>query len=206
LARGLRFRDQGHRPHPFDDQRPAGGQALIARLTAITVVFLVTGAALSTVPIFVGQELRLGPEVIGLISGAQFVAAVISRLGAGRYSDRAGSKKAVAAGLIMSIAAALIYVCAYRLRASVELSAGVLLIGRALLGGAESFIIIGAQTWALAIAGPLRAAQVIGWAGTALFTALALGAPLGRAIYSLWALQLAQRARSLWPAGAKARP
>jgi predicted MFS family arabinose efflux permease len=60
----------------------------------------------------------------------------------------------------------------------------ILLFGRALLGRAESFIITGAVSWGLVLVGEKSAGQVIAWIGMAMFAALALGAPLGTALYS----------------------
>jgi predicted MFS family arabinose efflux permease len=64
-----------------------------------------------------------------------------------------------------------------------RISIGVLLAGRAVLGGAESFIITGATTWGLARVGADNAGKVIAWMGTAMFAALAVGTPLGTALY-----------------------
>ena len=57
-------------------------------------------------------------------------------------------------------------------------------MGRALLGGAESFIITGGVTWGLALAGPANAGRVIAWVGMAMFAALSVGAPFGTALYN----------------------
>ena len=59
----------------------------------------------------------------------------------------------------------------------------ILLLGRAVLGGAESFIITGAVSWGLVLVGPQGAGRVIAWVGTAMFAALALGAPVGTMLY-----------------------
>ena len=59
----------------------------------------------------------------------------------------------------------------------------VLLAGRAVLGGAESFIITGATVWGLARVGTPNAGKVIAWMGTAMFLAFVASAPLGIAIY-----------------------
>src|SRR3954469_19465512 len=64
-----------------------------------------------------------------------------------------------------------------------RISVGVLLAGRAVLGGAESFIITGATTWGLARVGAHNAGKVIAWMGTAMFAAFAAGAPLGTMLY-----------------------
>jgi predicted MFS family arabinose efflux permease len=59
----------------------------------------------------------------------------------------------------------------------------ILLAGRAVLGGAESFIITGATTWGLIRVGAHNAGKVIAWMGTAMFAAFAAGAPLGTVLY-----------------------
>jgi len=64
------------------------------------------------------------------------------------------------------------------------ISVTILLAGRALLGGAESFIITGALSWGLALVAPQSAGKVIAWIGTALYAAFAVGAPAGTALYA----------------------
>lgn len=172
-----------HHDTPLTTARLA--RKLAPHLASLTIVFLVTGASMATVPLFVSDELHFGPVLIGFISGAQFIAAIAFRIAAGRHSDRNGPKRAVLVGLALLALAGLVCWIAYLIRTTEELAAAMLLVGRVLHGAAESFIIVGAQTWALAIAGPARAALVLGWAGTALFLALALGAPFGGTLYAL---------------------
>ena len=63
------------------------------------------------------------------------------------------------------------------------MSVAVLLAGRAVLGGAETFIITGATVWGLARVGTLHAGKVIAWMGTAMFLAFAASVPLGIVTY-----------------------
>ena len=63
------------------------------------------------------------------------------------------------------------------------ISVAILLLGRALLGVGESFIITGAQTWGLALLGVENTSKVLAWIGSAMFAAFALGAPIGSALY-----------------------
>lgn len=163
---------------------PSLVRRLAPQLITVTAFFCITGAGLATVPLFVAQDLGLGPAAIGVISGAQFVAAIALRLAAGRFADRKGPKQTLVAGLQMAVLAGMVCLAAWFLREAALAAAGVLLVGRVVLGGAESFVMAGGQTWTLALSGPLRAAQVIGWVGTAMFTAMAVGAPLGGAVYA----------------------
>ena len=75
--------------------------------------------------------------------------------------------------------------CRSRFVGTPSLSAAILLGGRALLGGAESFVITGAVSWGLALAGPANTGRVIAWVGMAMFAALAFGAPVGTTLYAL---------------------
>ena len=137
--------------------------------------------ALPTLPLHVHAGLGLGGTAVGVVAGAQFAASLVSRLWSGSYSDRQGAKLAVLVGLAMGFAAGLVYLLSILLVRTPLLSVAVLLVGRALLGGAESFIITGAQSWALALVGPGHAGKAIAWIGTAMYVALALGAPIGSA-------------------------
>ena len=64
------------------------------------------------------------------------------------------------------------------------LSATILLLGRALLGVGESFIITGGQSWGLALLGVGNTSKVLAWVGSAMFAAFAAGAPVGAALYA----------------------
>jgi predicted MFS family arabinose efflux permease len=55
---------------------------------------------------------------------------------------------------------------------------------RVLLGVGESFIIVGAQTWALAILTVRNTSKAIALVGSAMFAAFAVGAPIGSALYA----------------------
>jgi MFS family permease len=133
----------------------------------------------------VHDRLGLGTFVVGLVTGSQFGASLLSRVRAGRYADRRGPKRAVIVGLFTATAAGLFYIVSLRFVGLPALSVTVLLLGRALLGAAESYIITGAVSWGLALVGPTNAGRVIAWVGMAMFAALALGAPLGMAFYAV---------------------
>ena len=89
-----------------------------------------------------------------------------------------------------------------RFVASPPVSAAILLLGRALLGGAESLIITGGVSWGLALVGPANAGRVIAWVGMAMFAALALGAPVGTSLYALGGFATIAIATTLVPLAA----
>lgn len=150
----------------------------------VLVGFLVMGLALPVLPLRVHQDLGFGTFVVGLVTGSQFAASVLSRVWSGRYADARGAKRTVIAGLCAAATAGLIYLLSIAVESTPMASIVILLAGRALLGGAESFIITGAVAWGLAFAGPHRAGQVIAWMGMAMFAAMAAGAPLGTTLYA----------------------
>jgi len=81
-------------------------------------------------------------------------------------------------------ASGLLYLCSLLIRRDPEASVAVLLLGRAELGGAESFIITAAVSWGLAIVDAQNTGKVIAWVGSAMFAAFAIGAPVGSALYA----------------------
>lgn len=167
--------------------RPAAQRVLVTLLPvvgAVFVAFLVIGLALPVLPLHVHQGLGLGTFMVGLVSGAQFTASLFSRLWAGHQSDSRGAKRAVVIGLVTAVAAGLLYLLSLRFVTAPAVSATILLLGRAVLGGAESFIVMGALGWGLALVGPQNAGKVMVWVGTAMYVAYAVGAPAGTALFA----------------------
>ncbi|WP_432284301.1 arabinose transporter [Aminobacter sp. BA135] len=150
---------------------------------AVFASFLLVGIALPVLPIHLSGDLGFGPFVVGLVTGSQFIASVLSRVWAGRLADRRGGKDAILLGLAVSGLAGLLYLLSLTVLTTPPLSAGILLFGRAGIGIAESLVITGAVTWAMSVSGPAHSGRVIAWIGTAMFGAMALGAPLGTVIY-----------------------
>src|SRR5437868_830681 len=158
--------------------------ALLPIMAVVSIAFLIIGFALPVLPLHVHHGLGLSTFVVGLVTGSQFAASVLSRVWAGRFADSRGPKRAVVAGLIAAVAGGVLYGVSLAFTSQPSISVSILLAGRALLGAAESFIITGAATWGLALAGPQNAGRVIAWVGMAMFAALALGAPVGTALYT----------------------
>jgi MFS family permease len=158
--------------------------ALMPIMAIVLIAFLIIGLALPVLPLHVHQDLGFGALIVGLVTGSQFGASLLSRVSAGRHADRRGPKRAVVAGLLTAVAAGLLYTLSLYFAGAPTVAVSVLLVGRALLGGAESFIITGAVSWGLILVGPQNAGRVIAWIGMAMFAALACGAPLGTLLYS----------------------
>jgi MFS family permease len=146
------------------------------------IMFLVTGVALPVLPVHVHEGLGFGAFAVGLVAGAQFTAALVTRFWSGRYADTRGAKRATGAGLLLAVTAGLLYVAS--LAAAPAASVVILLAGRAVLGAGESCVVTGGLSWALSLAGPRNAGKAMSWFGLAMYVALAVGAPVGTALYA----------------------
>ena len=153
-------------------------------MACVFAVFLVTGAALPALPLHIHGDLGFSTFTVGLVSGAQFAAALLCRLWSGTISDRRGPKFAVVTGVALAALAGLLYLASTRGAGDRMVSITILLAARVLLGGAESFVMIGAQSWCLSLTSPGNVGKTIARIGTAMFVALALGAPLGSFLYA----------------------
>ena len=184
-------------------ERAVGERRPFATLVPIMVVvlsaFLIIGVALPVLPLHVNHGLGLGTFVVGLVAGSQFAASLISRVWSGAYADTRGAKGAVVVGLLTATAGGILYLLSLGFVGTPRVSVSILLVGRALLGGAESFIMTGALSWGLALVGAQSAGKVIAWVGTAMFAALAVGAPIGTALYRIGGFAAVGLATTLVP-------
>ena len=95
--------------------------------------------------------------------------------------------------------AGLLYLLSLLFVGEPETSVTILLLGRALLGGAESFIVTGAFTWGLALVGPQNTGKIMAWVGTAMYAAFAVGAPAGTTLYAGYGFAAIALATALIP-------
>lgn len=158
--------------------------ALAPIMLIVLMAFVVIGLAMPVLPLHVHDRLGFGTLVVGLVAGAQFAASLLSRPWAGIHADKQGGKQAVVAGLVAASVAGVLYLVSMQFAARPALSVAILLAGRGLLGGAESFIITGALGWGLGLVSGEHTGKVIAWVGTAMFAAFAAGAPLGSTLYT----------------------
>lgn len=158
---------------------------LAPKMAVVFVGFLIAGMGITVLPIHVSSDLGFGTFVIGLITGSQFCASLMTRLWAGDFADRKGPKKAVILGLSLAAAAGALYLASLITISQPVLSAAILVAGRGVLGAGESLIITGSVAWGLATVGSQHSGKVIAWIGTAMFGALAAGAPIGSALFAM---------------------
>lgn len=161
-------------------------KTLLPIMLVVSTVFLITGFALPVLPLHVHQTLGLSTFYVGIVAGCQFAASLVSRVWAGQYSDRRGPKRAVILGLLLATISGGFYLFSLYLIYIPIVSVIVLMMGRGLLGGAESLMITGCMAWGLGLSKRNESGKVIAWIGTALYIAFAIGAPIGSILYARW--------------------
>ena len=142
-------------------------------MAVVFLAFLMIGMALPVLPLHVHDVLGFGPFVVGLVAGGQFLAALVSRLWAGRLTDTRGPKQAMTFGLLAGALGGACYLVSLAFLSQPIWSVALLLVGRTLLGGAESLIITSGMLWGLALVAPQRSAKAIAWVGMSMFAAMA---------------------------------
>ncbi|MGY2372921.1 arabinose transporter [Pseudomonas sp. SDO524_S393] len=146
---------------------------------AVFVGFLIMGMQLPVLPLHLHQTLGMSPLVVGVVVGAQFAAALLSRGWAGNFADMRGPKRAMLIGLLVAASSGFLYLASLAFVSSPVLSVWILLAGRVVLALGESLIITGSMGWGMGLVGPQNAGKVMAWIGIAIYAAFALGAPLG---------------------------
>ena len=159
---------------------------LLPLTLTVFIGFLTIGMQLPVLPLHLHDTLGMGTLVVGLVIGAQFAAALLSRAWAGNFADMRGGKRAVLAGLVMAAASGLVYLASLAFVVEPVMSTWLLLAGRVLLALGESLIVTGALGWGIGLVGARHAGKVMAWNGIAMYGAYALGAPVGVALNSGW--------------------
>ncbi|WP_028103599.1 arabinose transporter [Pseudoduganella violaceinigra] len=167
---------------------------------AVFASFMAIGIALPVLPLHVHGHLGLSTFMVGVVAGAQFVAALLTRAWAGGLCDTRGSKLAVMSGFVLAFAASMVYMASLTVASQPATSVAVLIAGRVLLGCAESLIVTGALSWGVGLVGPQNAGKVMAWVGIAMYGAYAAGAPAGMAVYHQYGFQGIAAAGMLAPA------
>ncbi|WP_448675671.1 MFS transporter [Pseudomonas sp. LY-1] len=175
-----------------DTQRPMAVTLQVVSIVLFTFIgYLNIGIPLAVLPGYVHSELGFGAVIAGLVISVQYLATLLSRPYAGRIIDNLGSKRAVLIGLAGCGLSGVFMLLAAWFSSLPALSLGNLLIGRLVLGSAESLVGSGAIGWGIGRVGAANTAKVISWNGIASYGALAVGAPLGVLLVShlgLWSM------------------
>lgn len=172
-------------------QAPAAQQAstsafskLLPITLAVFIGFLTIGLPLPVLPLHLHETLTMSSLVVGIVIGSQFAAALLSRAWAGGLTDSHGAKRAVVTGFVVAACSGLVYLASLAFAPSPAISVGVLVLGRVLLGCAESLVVTGALSWGVGLVGAQNAGKAMAWIGIAMYGAYAVGAPIGVAVYA----------------------
>lgn len=171
---------------PVHLSRPAPG--IIA---ALFYGYLAVGLPLPVLPLFVHDKLGFSNLIVGLVIGIQFLATVLTRGYAGRLTDQHGGKRSALQGAAVSALGGLLYLLAALPGLAPGVSLAILIAGRLAAGFGESQFVTGCVSWSIASVGPQRAGMSMSWTGIAMFAALAIGAPIGMAVYQAYGFELA---------------
>ena len=184
--------------------RPDAAPSYLARpapavISALFCGYLAVGLPLPVIPLFVHEKLGFSSLTVGFVIGIQFLATVLTRGYAGRVTDQQGGKRAALQGAGFCTVGGMFYVIAALSEFSPALSLGFVVAGRLAAGLGESQFVTGCISWSIASVGPQRAGMSMSWTGIAMFAALAIGAPVGMALYHQWGLQAAMIACVIAP-------
>lgn len=167
----------------------ADGPSVLSRmLPSILIVFLcffAIGLLLSVLPLHIHDGLGFGALAVGIVGGAQSAATLLTRRNAGQLCDQRGPRRAILAGSAATVAAGLAYAAAV-LPSDAQMALGLILLGRLILGAAESWAVTGALAWAVGRAGAQNTGKVMALNGIAMYGAIAAGAPAGSALWAAW--------------------
>jgi len=169
---------------PVHLSRPAPG--IIA---ALFCGYLAVGLPLPVIPLFVHDQLGFSNPIVGLVIGIQFLATVLTRGYAGRLTDHHGGRRSALQGATACALGGLLYLVAAMPGFSPATSLALIVVGRLVTGCGESQFVTGCVSWSIAAVGPQRAGMSMSWTGIAMFAALAIGAPIGMALYQTHGLE-----------------
>jgi MFS family permease len=160
-------------------------------IAALFCGYLAVGLPLPVIPLFLHDRLGFSNLIVGLAIGVQFLATVVTRGYAGRLTDQHGGRRTALQGAVVCALGGALYLVAAMPGLSPALSLAIIVMGRLAAGFGESQFVTGCVSWSIAAVGPQRAGMSMSWTGIAMFAALAVGAPVGMALYQAYGLQAA---------------
>ena len=163
-----------------ETQRPMAITLQVVSIVLFTFIgYLNIGIPLAVLPGYVHNHLGYGTVIAGLVISVQYLATLLSRPYASRYIDTRGSKRAVMIGLAGCGLSGVFMLVSTWLTSMPAWSLASLLIGRLVLGSAESLVGSGSIGWGIGRVGAQNTAKVVSFNGIASYVAIAIGAPLG---------------------------
>lgn len=141
--------------------------------------YLPIGMPLAALPLQLHDVLGFGTVIVGITIGLQSLVTLFTRPLAGTLCDRRGAKFSMLLGGATSIAASVIYLCSVFSPLGAYPALVLILLARVISGFAESLLMTGALTGAIAVVGVHNTGKVMVWVGIGMYTAIAAGGPIG---------------------------
>jgi MFS family permease len=170
------------------DQSRTGTRHILSFVYFTFNCYLSIGLPLAVLPPYVNLRMGYSAVLAGLVISIQYIATLASRPWAGRISDRAGAKVSVLWGMAACTASGVLLIIAAVLHQIHWISLAALIVSRLALGIGESLGSTGATLWGITSAGQDSTAKVISYNGISTYGAMAIGAPLGVVLDSMWGL------------------
>jgi MFS family permease len=148
---------------------------------AVFAVYLSIGIALGALPSFIKNDLHYDSLTIGLVMGMQALATLLTRAYSGKRTDVKGARSSNQLGVLLVLAAGVLYLIAGACAGHPAWALAVLLCARVVHGVSESLLVTGALTWGIGLVGHSHSGKVMTWNGIAMYAGIAVGAPL-----SIW--------------------
>ena len=156
-------------------------QATAPIIISVFGVYLTIGIALGVLPGFVQNTLGFDSIIVGLVIGLQSLSTLLTRAYSGKITDTRGAKKSKMSGVVLAVIAGIVYILAILFQGHPLMALLFLLTARIIHGIGESFLVTGALTWGIGLAGPSNSGKVMTWNGIAMYAGIAIGAPV-----SIW--------------------
>lgn len=153
--------------------------AIVPIILSVFSVYLTIGIALGVLPKFVQNDIHFDSWVIGAVIGIQSLATLLSRAYFGKLTDTKGAKRGKYLGIILVGFSGIFYTSAVFSSTSPTLSLSLLILARLIHGIAESQLVIATLSWGIGLVGHERSGKVMTWNGIAMYSGIALGAPIG---------------------------
>lgn len=168
---------------PAASTAPADTRAITLQIVSIVfytfIAFFCIGLPIAVLPGYVHDQLGFSAVVAGVVIGIQYLSTLLSRPVAGHLVDSLGTKRTIVYGLSGIGVSGLLTLASTLLQGYPDVSLGILLVARVILGLSQGLIGVGTTSWGINQVGAEHSARVISWSGIASYGAIALGAPLG---------------------------